>query len=496
MAAGPRTSKQERIDHWVTALSEQQMPVFAQTARIVATETARDERSAAELAEMILQDASMTARLLRVANSIVYNPNRNPISTVSRAIVLLGFEAVRSICYSIAIIDSVHDGPYKQHAVQEMARAFHAATQARTMAIQRQDKSPEEVFIAALLYHLGHVAFWCFAEQADPEAGAQLAARLAAGGSEGVAEERKALGFSLAELTVALNRQWHLSELLGSALSDDHSNDPRASNVTLAHEVARTAEGGWETPEMKQILERVAESLYLPLEKVTRMVRSNAEDAVASMSRLGAREVGKLIPVPPEYARRRREVVDAGPPPERSQFPEPDAELQMKILRELSELVTDEQPDINMVFEMVLEGVYRGVGMDRTVFALMSPDHKSLRAKYALGWDRQQLTQAFHFALSRGAPRNVFDHVIKTGHPLWVRQPPDPSVAGLITPEVQQVTGEAPFFIMPIAVQQRPIGILYADRRPSRRPVERSAFTDFKLFGQQAVLGLGYLKRH
>jgi len=57
------------------------------------------------------------------------------------------------------------------------------------------------------------------------------------------------------------------------------------------------------------------------------------------------------------------------------------------------------------------------------------------------------------------------------------------------------VTGESAFLVMPIAVQQRPIGILYADRRPSRRPVERGAFTDFKLFGQQAVLGLGYLKR-
>ena len=76
--------------------------------------------------------------------------------------VLLGFEEVRSICLSIAVVESMLKGTQKQRVLDEMARSFHAAVQARAFAEQRKDKSPEEVFIATLLYRLGDMAFWAF----------------------------------------------------------------------------------------------------------------------------------------------------------------------------------------------------------------------------------------------------------------------------------------------------------------------------------------------
>jgi hypothetical protein len=47
---------------------------------------------------------------------------------------------------------------------------------------------------------------------------------------------------------------------------------------------------------------------------------------------------------------------------------------------------------------------------------------------------------------------------------------------------------------MPLLVRGQPIGLFYADRRPSRRELHEASFTDFKLFVQQAALGLSYLK--
>lgn len=55
---------------------------------------------------------------------------------------------------------------------------------------------------------------------------------------------------------------------------------------------------------------------------------------------------------------------------------------------------------------MVLEGIYRGVGLDRTVFALLSPDRHMVSAKYVLGWDRQQLSLSFRFPVSRPPPKH------------------------------------------------------------------------------------------
>jgi len=55
----------------------------------------------------------MTARLLRVANSPMYNLSGRAISTVSRAVVMLGFDAVRSLCLSIAVVEAVAHGACK-----------------------------------------------------------------------------------------------------------------------------------------------------------------------------------------------------------------------------------------------------------------------------------------------------------------------------------------------------------------------------------------------
>ena len=482
--------KPDRLRIWVQHLSEREMPAFANTARLIAGEAARGESTASELARVILQDTSMTTRLLRIANSIYFNPSRNPINTVSRAIVVLGFDAVRNLCLSIAIIDTLIEGQNKARVLEQMAQSFHAAVQARALAERHRDRSPEEIFIAALLYHLGSMAFWCFGEGIDARAAAQLQ-RVAQSGELTDTAEREALGFTLRELTQALNREWHLSTVLETALEDGYGEDPRVSNVNLGHDIAVAARQGWQSAEVVALLERAAESLYLPREQVTKLIREKARDAAHTMANLGAPSAGGLIPLPDSMA-----APAAPAPPEDAshrQFLEPDRELQLDILRELTQLLSDDQPKTSLLLEMALEGVYRGVGMDRALVALLNPERTIVRAKYTLGWDRQQQAQLFHFRLAT-PPRSLIDYVVERNTTLWVTQPPDPALVSLMTPDLEQLTGDTPFFILPIELHGRVIGLLYADRRPSRRPLDRESFNGFQLFGQQIRLGLSYIK--
>lgn len=492
MSRSSDNDKQARLQYWVQHLSEQEMPAFAHTARLISGEAARDDRSAAELARVILQDASMTTRLLRVANSIVHNPGRGQINTVSRAIVVLGFDAVRNLCLSIAIIDTMVEGENRIRVLEEMAQSFHAAVQARGLAEKRRDKSPEEIFIAALLHHLGHMAFWCFADKMDADAAAKLRQAIEHDASDRPQTERSILGFTLAELTSALNREWHLSNLLESALDDDSGHDPRVSNIALGHEIAACAQRGWDSTSMGKVIERAAESLYLPREQVIQLIHENAHDAAATMANLGARKAGALIPrpgvtgeVPAEQA--------APAERKREKFLQPDRELQLSILGELSQLLADEKPAVTLLLEMVLEGIYRGVGMDRTLIALLSTDRKSIRAKQVLGWDRQELSQLFHFPISK-PPQHIMDYVIEMRRPLWVRQPAQNDIADLITPEIERLADNAAFFVMPLEIHDKVIGLLYADRHPSRRELDETSYNGFRLFGQQANLGLSFLK--
>ncbi|MGD8925630.1 MAG: HDOD domain-containing protein, partial [Thioalkalispiraceae bacterium] len=111
------------LEEWTRRISDEEMPVFAHTARSIAAASSEEDTSIANLAHLILRDSSMTARVLRLANSVFFNPAGQPINTISRAIVLLGFDSVRSMALSIALLEPLLKGVQHDHALEEMARS-------------------------------------------------------------------------------------------------------------------------------------------------------------------------------------------------------------------------------------------------------------------------------------------------------------------------------------------------------------------------------------
>lgn len=147
------------------------------------------------------------------SNSTYFNPAGHAIRTISRAVVVLGFDVVKSLCLSIALINALlKGGPQQARVMELMARSFHAAIQARAFAIACKNRSPEEVYVAALLSNLGEMAFWCFGGDK-----AQELDRVLRDGMDPAQAELKVLGFRLSRLTESLNREWSLSPLLGES---------------------------------------------------------------------------------------------------------------------------------------------------------------------------------------------------------------------------------------------------------------------------------------
>ena len=470
------------LDGWVNRLGESGMPVFAHTAGDISRVSDSAESSAAELARVVLQDAAMTAKLLRVANSPIFNPVGKSISTVSRAVVVLGFQEVRSICMSIAIVESMLKGKQKQHVIEEMARAFHAAVQARSFARKRKDNSPEEVFIATLLYRLGDMAFWAFAGEAGESLDRELRQRP---DTDADKVQREVLGFPLRELTLGLSREWKLGALLEESLEGKSDKNPRAGNVDLGYQLAVAAEKGWKEPGVTKLVERIAENLYLPVEAVRELVQDNAREAAETAAFYGADKASRLIPL---AEGEKTATTACTPGDEAAEFLDPDPALQLKILRELSSLM-ESRPDFNLVLEMVLEGMYRGIGMDRSLFALRTPDQRFLAGRYALGMDNERLRRQFQVETVAGK-HNIFTHVIEHRQSIWLGENDDVS---LVTPEVKTITCGADFFVTPIEIHNKMIGIFYADRQPSGRELDEESFASFRHFAQQGNQALAFL---
>lgn len=482
--------ERQDLGQWIKCIAETEMPVFGQTVRYFTQAIGDEDSSASAMAQIILQDASMTARVLRLANSTFYNPNGQPISTVSRSLVILGIDVVRSICLSLTVIDALLQGGVRERAIQHMVRAFHAAVQARSLAIEGRDRFPEEVFIATLLLHLGDMAFWCFAGELGKEADAALKQGLKL--SE---VEDEIIGFRLKQLTLGLARFWQLNGLLLDALQGKSTRRGRVQWVELGDRIAATAEAkGWNSPQMRQLIQDTAIALDLSVEAVTESVYRNAEEAARVAINYGIPAEAQLILPTGSSSDAGSAAEELAGNTDAPAFTSPDPVLQLKVLRELS-LVVGDQAGLNVLLEMVLEGMYRGIGLDRVLFALLTQDKRLLKPRFALGTSSDVLLEHFTLELARAQP-GLLNDVVWGKESFWIRDASDAALAGRVPGKLVALAGAAGFFIAPVVVNNHAIGIFYADRQPSRRPLDGESYESFKLFTHQANIGLEYKQRH
>lgn len=467
----------ENLQNWIERISENELPIFKYTVHAINDVVSKDATSTSDLSRIILRDANLTARVLRLANSATYNVTGAKISTVSRAIVYLGFNLVRDISMSLAIIEALLSGKTKEHALKLMARSFHAAVQARDFATRRDDDAAEEVFIAALLRYVGEITFWCV----SGEEGEQIIELMEQRGFSEEMAQNEVLGFSLDQLTVGLTQDWHLSDLLHSAINQPNIDNPRIKDIVYALELSEAASGSWGSKNTLKVSKNIAKHIGVKADDVIELLRNNAKKAANFADMFGANSIIKYLPIDDQT------IDDVDDDSFDTNCPIPDPLLQLNILRDLSGILVD-KPNFNTILEIVLEGIYRGVGLDRTVFAMLTSDKKAIKAKYALGKDNQNFINKFHFSLQTN---NIFSKLISKPEPIWVEDSQNSKVD--VSEKIRLVLASKEFFVAPLTLSGRVIGLIYADRQPSDRELDNDSFESFKHFVQQAIQGLEYI---
>jgi HD-like signal output (HDOD) protein len=147
-----------------------------------------------QITEAIIKDPFLTARVLAVANSAHFNRGGRTVSTVSQAVLMLGLQQIRTIVFSVMVLDKLPDqakaGLIRNRTV---ASAFSGSV-GRVMAQQIKYAEKEKAFLAGAFSQFGQLLVYSFLPQEAAEF-----------------EERKAAG----EDSVALSR-----EIFGSDVHD------------------------------------------------------------------------------------------------------------------------------------------------------------------------------------------------------------------------------------------------------------------------------------
>ncbi|MFH1147047.1 MAG: HDOD domain-containing protein [Pseudomonadota bacterium] len=180
-----------------------------------------DSASARDLAKIMDHDPSLTARVLKVANSVIYG-GRNPITSVTYAVARIGFTEVRNIALSLSVLKLFTSKGFVDYAKfwkHSLAVAF--ASRALQRHVRAVNDSTDDLFVMGLLHDIGIVLL----DQFFPKVYHPVL-DIAAKDSTSLSElEKESLGIDHAKVGSLLLERWRLPETVVEAVRCHHFPD-------------------------------------------------------------------------------------------------------------------------------------------------------------------------------------------------------------------------------------------------------------------------------
>jgi len=184
------------------------------------TELVNDPQSSArDLAGIITDDQVLAARLLKLVNSSFYGfPQR--ISTITGAIVLLGFDAIRNLLLTTSVFDIFPNRKKANQAGLERLwdHSLGCAVGAKVLGNHLRYDKVEELFVSGLLHDIGKIVEMIFM----PEAFDRISHLVRNENILMITAEERILDYTHADVGRLLAEKWNLPPKLGSVIRHHH----------------------------------------------------------------------------------------------------------------------------------------------------------------------------------------------------------------------------------------------------------------------------------
>jgi eukaryotic-like serine/threonine-protein kinase len=455
-----------------------------------------DTESLSSLSDEILKDVSLTNKLLRMVNTVHFTAvTGEAISTVSRAVALVGMAGIRNMALSVILLEHMHDKGHAALLKEEFLRALMAGTVAGDLTPRARDS--EEAFLAALFQNLGRL----LTEYYFPEE-AQRMRQLAAGPKPLArdAAAKKLLGLSLSDLGTGVARAWGLPEGLQRAMRLPDGEvptrriDPHAdsgverlrwlaqganamADAMLAHDgaeqidaIGRVADQfapalGLDSREMQGVaqgartrLSHLAQAMGLhvapksPAQRLLRAPESLGQIAAAEAAAQAAADAPTVLMAAPAKT---RAVLGA----------EVGGSALMRLsggLETVRSAVQSRRLPLNDLLKLVFETLQRALELRAVVFCLRDPRQELLLGRAALGEGSEALPPLFRIGLRASAQPDLFEAVCARGADLLIAD--SRTIAPRLPLWFRERVAAPTFLLLPLHLKGAPVGLIYADK--------------------------------
>ncbi|WP_018140800.1 HDOD domain-containing protein [Thioalkalivibrio sp. ALJ7] len=436
------------------------------------------KRSVAELSNAVLKDYATTQKLLRLANSPFYSNFGGNIRTVSRAIVLLGFEQVRTAALGLVLFENLKGGRHSGRLMEALVSTLFSAMLARDLAQQVGGVESEQAFVCALFHDIGHMlVLYYLPEEAD-----EIQIRVGQGTGEGSAA-RQVLGISYEALARSVLEDWNFPrEIVTSVERAPSGTLPAARDadqrlhriVTLASEMGQCithADREQQGPLLADLRRRYQSALGVDARGMQRAIKSGREHmdhflAVVKLPPEGREPLNRLkanlgvrlddeeaVGSEGDDASGAGATTATGDPTEQ-------AAVLMEALTDMLDSMVGEF-DLNTLMQTTLETLYQTLGLRRVMLMLADREHRVLVAHTAFGHEAEALSGRLRLGLS--GKGDILSLALEQKKDLVITDSHEPSISRYIPDEFRQALDARSFLLLPLAVRDRCVGLLYLE---------------------------------
>ena len=463
-----------------------------------------EKESLNSLSNEILKDVALTNKLLRLVNSAHFShAGGGSISTVSRAVALIGFAGIRNLALSLVLLEHMQDKAHAQRLKEEFLRALMAGALGNELCPVARDG--EEAFVGSMFQNLGRLlADYYFPEEAQ-HIRDMVAAAAGAGRGESMSEDRastKVLGLSFEDLGVGVAKAWGLPETLQKAMRRPEGEPPgklleRGADRLrwIGHVANQLTETMLKSPpeqlaaRLAEVAARHARTLGLS-EQDVREATGRAREKVSELAQAMGVQVQVGSP-----ARRLLAPLVQGEPDSLAGLelhatvphddrtarllsaqdeaatvvmvrPEQVAETLAAGIQDITNHMVADSFKLNEVLRMILETMFRALSFRRVLFCLRDPKTETLTGRFGLGDSVEALAPRFKvpLRLQPGAPADLFTAVCLKGADTLITDATVPHIAARLPAWYREAVQAPAFLLLPLTMKNATFALIYADK--------------------------------
>ncbi|HEY6922722.1 MAG TPA: HDOD domain-containing protein [Steroidobacteraceae bacterium] len=484
-------------------------PTLSTTISDVNRVVASDSHSAQQITQVILRDVSLTTKLLQLVNSAVHSQFGGRVRTVSRAVLILGCEAVRNAAMTLMMLEFSKGRPQERSLQDDLIGAFFAGVLSKVLCGRLGMPNAEEAVICTMCQNLGKllVTFFLYEE------GRKVRTLMEGGMAEEQASEQ-VLGISYRKLGLGVARHWNFPPRLLEGMQTLTPRDmapptTEGENLRLAANLANdlyatalcTSQEGKAAAlealskrynlavklDAKQLIEAIDQGLKEVAERSTTLNLSAAGSPTLNAVRVwtgGVADTGDSEPSAPadplmKGAAALDALEDQGGSAADARHVISDG------IRDVTEALTSDFA-LNDVLRMVLETMHRGFGFCRTMIFIRDARGGTMRARFGFGAEIDRVIPQCDFPIAF-AP-DVFHVALEKRVDIVIENCQADNIVQRIPEWLRRVINPQSFLLLPIALKSSCIGLLYADSERAGIKLDAEQLGSLRTLRSQVVL--------